>query len=1439
MHARISSALQRRLDTAPSGDRLRVMVRFKAQADIARLRMKTLAPRSPVARALLVSALQSTADSSQRAFDAFLAQPALAGQVSVLRQFWIFNGEVLSASPQAIRAIAARTDVSSVSIDEWRRWISSNGVGSGVIQPTAPFSRTGAFAFQLVSAPAVPPWGIQRIRADQVWSGLGISGTGVTVATIDTGVDWQHPALQTNYRGWNGRLPPDHLHNWYDATDEGSLYPTDMNGHGTHTMGTIVGLNGIGVAPGARWMAAKGLNGQGYGYDSWLHAAFEFMLAPGSDPSYAPDVVSNSWGNSDGTSSEFAPDIAALQAAGIFVVFANGNNGPMSGTVGSPASLPSAVGVGATDPDDEVTSFSSRGPSPFGPVKPDISAPGLNVVSSYPGGSYASASGTSMATPHVAGTVALILSAVPTLSITATLFVLTSTAVPIGTNLPNNDAGWGRVDAYSATLSVLSTGVIQGFVLDGAQPVSDAIITAATTSSGVMRRISSTSDGSGHYAIVAPTGIYTLTAHAFGYYDSAPSSPVLVVSGQVRTVNFSLDYMPSGVVRGTVRAAATSGDVISGTYLTATLVSALGTPRASFAGYGAYPPYRYYLDLPAGTYTVEAHILGYVVQTATVTVDAGAVVDADFDLTPTQRIALVDTGAWYYQSAASYYQAALDALALPYDYYRVKHIPTDVPSLTTLLGYDTVIWSAPYDSPGLIGAQDVILGLLTSGRNIVLSGQDIGYYDGGGYIGPFPYYRSLDASYVADNTPSRTVVGEPGSLLSGKVLTITGGDGAGNQDLVDVVTVLNPDYGTQIGHYTSNQNGYDGAGVYSQLCRPFRSAYFAFGIEGINNAADRMDVLRRTLNAFDVPRMSTGVELLSRDQFATGVPIGLPGQVITHVIRLRNTGDAGITDTFSLALNNAPGSQGWPAWLSSSQVTLAPCQSSLLTVTVTIPLTATWNTVDVVALTAYSTNSPTVSNKISLTTKTPAGMLVVDDDRFFNVEQDYLDALAANGNVADLYDTGNNTGHSTTPPLDTLRMYPQVVWFTAYDWYSPISLAEEGTLCQYLDGGGRLFFTSQAALDYTMLSSFNQNYLGVASIDFNDVTSNVVGAPGNAIGDGFQGGSLLPFPYNWNLSSAIQPISGTLVILRGDSGQPFGLARECSTCTYPWRTVFMPFAFEALTNTVQADLMNRVTGWLTWLGDSSLSPENSAVSAGGLLTYVLRLHMDRAAATAIGSLTTSVNISVPLDANLTVVSSTLDGSTVHNAGYWHGSMRFGDVMTFTFVAAVAPALNDGTSLTATLLAALDEPGLHFSRDSVIHVNAPVLSSLLTVQPERVQWGNALTFTLRVTNSSAVSAPAVSITDVLPIGLSTVPPVLISGSSPGAYTEGNRILWSGTLASGQVATLTYLISMSMFSSDLPRAFYNAALIDNGDGDITQAATWVAPYTPVYYLPVVAR
>ncbi|MGK5676748.1 S8 family serine peptidase [Micromonospora sp. URMC 106] len=312
-------------------------------------------------------------------------------------------------------------------------------------------------------APAGPEWNVRMIGADRVWSQLGVDGSGIVVGSSDSGVDGGHPALAAGFRGGDD--------SWYDPWD-GTRSPTDQGGHGTHTVGSAVGRGGIGVAPGAQWVGCVNLD-RNLGNPGYYLDCLQFMLAPfppggnpftDGRPARAPEILTNSWGCPaiEGCDPRvLRPATAALDAAGIMVVAAAGNTGPYCGSIHDPpAPYEDVLTVGAVDRQRRVTSFSSRGPVP-GAAKPDLVAPGDEVLSAMPGGGYDSLSGTSMATPQVAGVVALMWSANPALvgDLPRTRQILRDTATRAEATYASrtetcggdaNITGAGLVDAYAA-----------------------------------------------------------------------------------------------------------------------------------------------------------------------------------------------------------------------------------------------------------------------------------------------------------------------------------------------------------------------------------------------------------------------------------------------------------------------------------------------------------------------------------------------------------------------------------------------------------------------------------------------------------------------------------------------------------------------------------------------------------------------------------------------------------------------------------------------------------------------------------------------------------------------------------------------------------------------------------------------------------------------------
>ncbi|CAG7786561.1 unnamed protein product [Allacma fusca] len=303
-------------------------------------------------------------------------------------------------------------------------------------------------------------WGVDTVRAPAVHA-LGNEGEGVVVASIDTGVHGSHEALVNNFRSENG---------WYDPA-EGDNTPTDNDGHGTHTMGTIAGqTNGIGVAPKAKWISCKGCGWLGC-YLSDLTDCGNWAGCPtdangnNAKCNLAPNLVSNSWGGGQGDT--FYDDImAAWRAVDIAPIFAIGNSGTAGcGSANSPGDSTLAIAVGSTAKDETVSYFSSLGPTVRGNrIKPEVAAPGSDVVSASNTGNsaYATMSGTSMATPHVAGISALLYAKNPNLTVDQLLETLAAGAqhsvASTGKNCgnvredsyPNNHVGHGRADALAS-----------------------------------------------------------------------------------------------------------------------------------------------------------------------------------------------------------------------------------------------------------------------------------------------------------------------------------------------------------------------------------------------------------------------------------------------------------------------------------------------------------------------------------------------------------------------------------------------------------------------------------------------------------------------------------------------------------------------------------------------------------------------------------------------------------------------------------------------------------------------------------------------------------------------------------------------------------------------------------------------------------------------------
>ena len=479
---KVSSELLSKFDKE---DKVTFLIKMKKQVDtvaVAKEAEKVIATQKVTAadaeirkRSTIVSELRSTAKESQYNVMEYLKKQVEAGKAEDLQSFYIVNGIAVTATKEIMEQVALMEEVELISPNETIQ----------LIQPTVTkVNEATVKEVETGGQTASIEWNISQINAPEAWA-MGIDGSGTVVASIDTGVQWDHPALKEKYRGYDPANPnsPNHEFNWFDATSAGRGAAYDDQGHGTHVTGTMVGSepngsNQIGVAPGAKWIAVKAFTASG-GTSADLLEAGEWILAPKDangtpHPEMAPDVVNNSWGGGPGLNEWFRPMVQAWRAAEIFPEFSAGNttltNPGGAGSIAVPANYPESYATAATNNTNALASFSLRGPSPYGEVKPDISAPGVNIRSAVPGSGYEGGwNGTSMAGPHVSAVVAMLKQVNANLSVDEIETILNETAIPLTDSsyptVPNNGYGVGLVDAHAAVASIVDgLGTISGSV---------------------------------------------------------------------------------------------------------------------------------------------------------------------------------------------------------------------------------------------------------------------------------------------------------------------------------------------------------------------------------------------------------------------------------------------------------------------------------------------------------------------------------------------------------------------------------------------------------------------------------------------------------------------------------------------------------------------------------------------------------------------------------------------------------------------------------------------------------------------------------------------------------------------------------------------------------------------------------------------------------------
>ncbi|MDP7423730.1 MAG: S8 family serine peptidase, partial [bacterium] len=755
-----------------------VIAVLKKRADLASVRGQAAA---------VCRALRAMARSSQRELLQFInSQPQ--GAVDRVESLWAVNAVLFKARRDVIESVAKRDDVEVVYYDE---------------------------TLQLPDEPTGPPevlgnvdviWSVAKVKAPQVWKELEFTGEGVIVGHIDTGADKDHPDLA-------GKIV-----SFRDFTNDGVQgEPYDDQGHGTHTAGTICGGNasgsGIGVAPDARLLVAKVFTGSGGTESSWLLKSMQWMLDPDDNPDTedAPRVVSNSWGSNSTTNDYYWDIVEAWVAAGIFPCFASGNNGSAGmSSCGTPANFPHSFAVGATDNNNKLAYFSSKGPSTWNGttfIKPQISSPGDDVTSSLAGGGWGTKSGTSMACPNVAGVVALLLQADPKITVSDMISILEATALDLGEEGNDNYYGRGLIDALAACEFVSLGGTFNGRVFDFAgQPVAAKITVVEAN-----RSVKAADDGT--FSFLLKEGTYTVRAAAFGCQPF--ETAITVTRKEVTYREIRLKEAVKVTVKGSVVDHGGQGLVAQ------VAVEGDGLPVVQTGTDGSYT-----LRLPSGVYTLAASCFGYATQTRQISLVENDV-RVDFQLEKLPPILLVDDDKD--KSFETYFQQALEDNGYSFSYVDGS------PAASVLLQYPLVIWFTGNDSSTTLTDDETesLRRYLEGGGSLLISGQDIAYdIKGDSFLA-----EALKAEYIKDNSDIHVISGiaEP---FSGLEFVISGGDGADNQRWPEVIIAAQG--GTECFAYSSGEKAAVLSGTETS-----RIIYLGFGLEGVSTAADRADLMQR------------------------------------------------------------------------------------------------------------------------------------------------------------------------------------------------------------------------------------------------------------------------------------------------------------------------------------------------------------------------------------------------------------------------------------------------------------------------------------------------------------------------------------------------------------------------------------------------------------------
>jgi|GEM_PF-1001003 len=889
-------------------------------------------------RERVVEELKRLAGTTQVNLLSYLEELEGSRSAEKIVSLWLLNAVSVRTRVDAIGALARFPEVGHIFLSEPRQ-------GAFLERDPFFFSPSSAQGSSLEmprwsDEPADTAWGVLWIGADEVWQELGLQGQGVLVAMVDTGVDYNHSDLEN--RMWHnpGEIPNNgidddnngYIDDWYGYDfGMGDPDPMDDNGHGTHTSGTVAGdgTGGIltGVAPQATIMACK------VGY--WVNYADEATMMEGTQ--YAvdngADVLSMSmrWHHAwEPHRFEWRQLMENGVAAGLPMVIAAGNEQYWYGAphdVGTPSDCPDVITIGATGYySDVITNFSSEGPTvwdldppyndypyPPGLLKPDVCAPGENVNSTTWGGGYSGDTwdGTSMATPHVTGTVALMLSGNPGLTPLDIKYILEETAIELGPAGKDSLYGSGRIVAPEAVLAALvGYGWVEGFVTDSTTSLG---LPATVGVPGTSRQ--TTADTSGYYFLGLPgDSSYVLEASYFGYIPQQQN--VYVAVNDTVGVDFMLLPAVTGTVEGHVYEAADGP--IEGAE-----VRVLDTPLdpvyTDDTGY-------YTIDVPGGTsYDLSCSATGYEPQIVEgVFVPENQIVTVDFTLSQWPDILIWEpdptpiTGAALQDAlAANGFESILSSDLLSYgelSYFQAIFVAVGIYSDNYVI---------QENSTEALALEEYV----ADGGNLYLEGGDVWYYDpmiGGHEFGPlFGINPTSDGSgdlYSVSGVANTLMPG-----LGGMTFSYTGGN-----NWIDHIAAIAP---AEL--VFENSSNSDPIGVAMEQSAGGHTIGTSFEFGGLVDGAYTKEEVAAEFASFFQLAMPSAVTV-DLVPGAAAVPQG--GTFSIEVTFTNHTGEVQVFDAWADVV--LPNSNPYGPVAGPKTVTLAPNQTRVVTRIQEVPAAA-------------------------------------------------------------------------------------------------------------------------------------------------------------------------------------------------------------------------------------------------------------------------------------------------------------------------------------------------------------------------------------------------------------------------------------------------------------------------------------------------------------------